>query len=105
GTAAYMSPEQALADESVDGRSDVYSLGCVVYEALNGNPPFIGATPLSVVAQHIGVPAPALTTSPSLPSSAVRAVARALEKKPANRFDSVTAFARALHAADATRET
>jgi serine/threonine protein kinase/tetratricopeptide (TPR) repeat protein len=104
GTAAYMSPEQALGDDSVDGRSDVYSLGCVVYEALNGSPPFIGATPLSVVAQHIGVPAPTLTISPALPSWAVRAIARALEKKPADRFDSVTAFAQALQTADAHAE-
>jgi serine/threonine protein kinase/tetratricopeptide (TPR) repeat protein len=101
GTAAYMSPEQALGEKDIDGRSDVYSLGCVVYEALTGSPPFLGTTPLSVVAQHVGLPAPTLIANPALPPSVVRAVARALEKKPADRFDSVTAFAQALHAADA----
>jgi serine/threonine-protein kinase len=102
GTAAYMSPEQALGERDIDGRSDVYSLGCVVYEALSGSPPFPGATPLSVVAQHVGLPAPVLNAHPPLAPSVVHAVARALEKKPADRFDSVTAFARAL-AADANQ--
>ncbi|HMA21994.1 MAG TPA: protein kinase [Gemmatimonadaceae bacterium] len=102
GTAAYMSPEQALGEKDIDGRSDVYSLGCVVYEALSGSPPFTGATPLSVVAQHVGLPAPVLTAHPPLAQSVVHAVARALEKKPVDRFDSVTAFARAL-AADANQ--
>ena len=102
GTAAYMSPEQALGEKDIDGRSDVYSLGCVVYEALSGSPPFTGATPLSVVAQHVGLPAPVLTAHPPLARSVVHAVARALEKKPEDRFDSVTAFARAL-AADANQ--
>ncbi|MGE5749637.1 MAG: protein kinase domain-containing protein, partial [Gemmatimonas sp.] len=102
GTAAYMSPEQALGEKDIDGRSDVYSLGCVVYEALSGRPPFTGATPLSVVAQHVGLPAPVLTAHPPLAQSVVHAVARALEKKPVDRFDSVTAFARAL-ASDANQ--
>ena len=105
GTTAYMSPEQALGEEDIDGRSDLYSLGCVVYEALSGSPPFIGATPLAVVAKHIGLPAPNLTTNPPLPLTVVRAIARALEKKAMDRFDSVTAFAHALNAADADRET
>jgi serine/threonine-protein kinase len=105
GTAAYMSPEQALGEDDIDGRSDVYSLGCVVYEALTGRPPFIGATPLSVVAQHLGMPAPPLMADPTLPPSVVRAVARALEKKQADRFDSVTAFAQALDAADTRTAT
>ena len=105
GTAAYMSPEQALGEDDIDGRSDVYSLACVVYEALTGHPPFVGTTPLSVVAQHIGVPAPALAKNSGLPGSAVRAVARALEKKPADRFDSVTAFVQALQTADARTDT
>ena len=63
GTAAYMSPEQALGEDGVDGRTDIYSLGCVVYEMLVGHPPFVGATALSVVAQHIGTPPPAAERS------------------------------------------
>jgi len=100
-----MSPEQALGEEDIDGRSDVYSLGCVVYEALAGRPPFVGTTPLSVVAQHIGVPAPALGKNSGVPPSASRAVARALAKKAADRFESVTAFAQALQTADARMDT
>src|SRR5687767_3858239 len=63
GTVDYMSPEQALGEADIDGRSDVYSLGCVVYEALAGHPPFTGRTALSIVAQHIGVPAPSLAAN------------------------------------------
>lgn len=100
GTVDYMSPEQALGDE-IDGRSDVYSLGCVVYEALAGQRPFTGTTHLSIVAQHIGVPAPSLATNRAdLPSSSVRAVARALEKKADDRFSTATEFVNALVSAD-----
>ncbi len=100
GTVDYMSPEQALGDD-IDGRSDVYSLGCVVYEALAGRPPFTGNTALSIVAQHIGVPAPTLAASRAdLSPSSIRAVARALEKKADDRFPTATAFVQALLAAD-----
>jgi serine/threonine-protein kinase len=104
GTTAYMSPEQALGEDDIDGRSDQYSLGCVVYEALTGSPPFVASTPLAMVAKHIGLPAPKLIATSLLPPSVVRAVARALEKKPADRFESVTAFSQALQAADANAE-
>ena len=101
GTVDYMSPEQALGDNDIDGRSDVYSLGCVVYEALAGHPPFTGNTSLSIVAQHIGKPAPSLATNRAdLSSSSVRAVARALEKKADDRFATATEFVRALVSAD-----
>lgn len=100
GTAHYMSPEQALGDFAIDGRSDVYSLGCVVYEALAGRPPFVGPTPLSIVAQHIGIPAPSLATvRADLSPAVIRAVARSLEKKPGDRFPTATAFVQALVAA------
>ena len=102
GTAAYMSPEQALGEEGIDGRTDVYSLGCVVYEMLAGRPPFVGATALSLVAQHVGTKAPDLASLRNdLPDSAASAVARALEKDPRARFPTATAFAEALLTADA----
>jgi len=101
GTAAYMSPEQALGDADIDGRSDIYSLGCVLYEALAGRPPFTGATPLSIVAQHVGLPAPSLAAGRAdLSSSVIRAVARSLEKNPGDRFLTASAFVQALQAAD-----
>ena len=101
GTVDYMSPEQALGDNDIDGRSDVYSLGCVVYEALAGHPPFTGNTSLSIVAQHIGKPAPSLAANRAdLSSSSIRAVARALEKKTADRFPTATEFIRALQSSD-----
>ncbi|MEO5589383.1 MAG: protein kinase [Gemmatimonadaceae bacterium] len=97
GTADYMSPEQALGEEGVNGRADIYSLGCVVYEMLAGRPPFVGPTSLSLVAQHVGTRAPMLVaTSGRVTSSAIDAVARALQKDPRDRFPTATAFAEAL---------
>ena len=105
GTADYMSPEQALGDD-IDGRSDVYSLGCVVYEALAGSPPFTGNTALSIVAQHIGIPAPSLAQKRAdLSPSSVAAVARALEKKADDRFPTAAAFVQALVVADTRTAT
>lgn len=100
GTAAYMSPEQALGDD-VDGRADIYSLGCVVYEMLAGRPPFVGPTSLSLVAQHVGTRAPTLVGNNSdVTPSAVVAVTRALEKDPRDRFPSAAAFLESLQSAD-----
>ncbi|MBV9879686.1 MAG: serine/threonine protein kinase, partial [Gemmatirosa sp.] len=98
GTALYMSPEQASGDR-VDGRSDVYALGCVLYEMLAGAPPFTGATPQAVLARHAVDPPPSLrtvrrTVSPGLE----QAVARALAKVPADRFADAAAFRDALGA-------
>jgi formylglycine-generating enzyme required for sulfatase activity/dienelactone hydrolase len=108
GTPAYMSPEQAAASGAeLDGRSDLYSLGCVLYEMLAGQPPFTGPTVDAVVRQHMATPAPSLErTRPPVPAHVSRAVARALAKDPAHRFADTRAFAAALGpAAPAARRT
>jgi eukaryotic-like serine/threonine-protein kinase len=97
GTAAYMSPEQALGEGEVDGRADVYSFGCVVYEMLAGKPPFSGATAFALVAQHLSIEAPSLARlRRDLPAPVVHAVSRALAKDPTERFPSAGACTEAL---------
>jgi len=99
GTPAYMSPEQAAAETELDGRSDVYSLGCVLYEMLAGQPPFTGPTLESVVHQHLTAdPPPVSSLRPTVPAEVRGAVARALAKTPADRFTTAAAFAEALTA-------
>jgi len=97
GTPAYMSPEQAMGQADVDARSDVYALGCVVYEMVAGRAPFGGATPQELLAKHAVDTAPSLRDSdPSIPLFLERAVERALAKSPAERFQSASEFAEAL---------
>ena len=97
GTAAYMSPEQASGDRELDGRADLYSLGCVLYEMLGGGPPFSGPTAQSMVARHAIDPVPPLrTVRPSVPASLEELVYRALAKSPADRFTDTREFAVAL---------
>jgi TolB-like protein/Flp pilus assembly protein TadD/tRNA A-37 threonylcarbamoyl transferase component Bud32 len=97
GTPAYMSPEQAMGTVEVTASTDVYALGCVVYEMVGGRAPFEGPTPHAVLAKHAVDPVPSLrTVDPSVPLSVERAVARALAKDPADRFPSASAFAEAL---------
>lgn len=101
GTPSYMSPEQAGASERLDGRSDQYSLGCLAYEMLGGQPPFVAPTPQAVLARHAVDPVPELRTiRPNLPAAVSRAVEKALAKVPADRFPSVRAFANALREAN-----
>jgi serine/threonine-protein kinase len=97
GTPSYMSPEQAAGDPTVDGRSDLYSLGCVLYEMLAGVPPFTGPTVESLVRQHITAPAPPVTQfRPTVPVTVADAIGRALAKNPADRFNPVDQFGTAL---------
>jgi hypothetical protein len=99
GTPAYMSPEQAGEPEAVDGRSDLYSLGCVLFEMLAGEPPFTGRTAQAILARHMGERPPSLmVVRPNLPETVVHAVERALAKVPADRFPTVADFIRALEA-------
>ena len=87
GTPEYMSPEQATGESNLDGRSDTYSLGCVVYEMLVGEPPFTGTTAQALMARHSLDPVPSMrTVRGSIPEHVEEAVGRALEKIPADRF-------------------
>ena len=97
GTPTYMSPEQAAGSDDLDGRSDLYSLGCVLYEMLAGDPPFTGPTAAGVIQQHITVEPRSITQlRPAVPASVAEAISRALAKTPADRFNPVGQFAEAL---------
>ncbi len=99
GTPAYMSPEQASADEDIDGRSDIYSLACVVFEMLTGRPPFAGTTPRQTMARHVVETPPAVRTlRPDAPPSLEQTLSRALAKSPDERFATAGEFSRALEA-------
>ncbi len=97
GTPLYMSPEQGVGSGAVDGRSDTYSLGCVLYEMLAGQPPFTGPTPESVARQRLSTePRPIRDLRPEVPEQVAAAVSRALAKTPADRFHTARQFADAL---------
>ena len=96
GTPRYMSPEQAMAQRDVDARTDIYSLGCVLYELLAGEPPFTGPTPQAVLAKRLSEPIPHLRTGRDVPQALERAVTRALARSPADRFSTAAEFAGAL---------
>jgi eukaryotic-like serine/threonine-protein kinase len=101
GTPSYMSPEQAMAEPMIDGRTDIYALGCVLYEMLLGEPPFTGATAQAIVAKALTTEAPSLSSlRRTVPPSVDQAVHRALERTPADRFPTAAAFAEALAAGD-----
>lgn len=99
GTPAYSSPEQSESGRAVDGRADIYSLGCVVHEMLAGQPPFLGKTAQVVMAQHLAAPPPSLgAIRPGLPPALVAAVQKALAKVPADRYATGAALLTAMTA-------
>ncbi len=104
GTPHYMSPEQA-GGKSLDGRSDIYSLGVILYELLASQRPFIGNSPIAVLHQHIYEPPPPLTTiRPDLQSPTYQVVDKALQKDPAGRFQTAAAMVAALDHAMAAEQ-
>src|SRR5882672_3432014 len=100
GTPAYMSPEQAAGERALDARTDVYALGCVLYEMLAGEMPYSGPNAQAVLAKRLSEPAPSLRTTRDLPVAIERTVARALARTPADRYASAAEFARALQSVD-----
>jgi serine/threonine-protein kinase len=102
GTPHYMSPEQSLGSDHVDARSDVYSLGCVLYEMLVGQPPFTGPNAMAIMARHSMEVVPSLqVVRQSVPDDVEDAVMRALQKTPADRFQTMTELGDCLAEAEA----
>jgi len=97
GTPAYMSPEQAAANPRLDGRSDIYSLGCVLFEMLVGDPPFTGPTAQVIIARQLQERPPSVrVVRPSVPEEVEHLVSRSLAKSAADRFKDSAEFAREM---------
>jgi serine/threonine-protein kinase len=102
GTPAYLSPEQASGERELDARSDIYSLGCVLYEMLAGQPPFTGPTVESLVHQHLTAePPPVTRLRPTVPEVIARVLAKSLAKVPADRYRTAGELRQALSAEQA----
>jgi len=100
GTPAYMSPEQASGDKAVDARTDVYSLGCVLYDMLAGEPPFTGSTAWAIIAKWLTEPIPSVRARrPDVSEGVDLAIQRALAQSAADRFATLAEFVRALQGA------
>lgn len=103
GSPTYMSPEQAEAGGQLDGRCDIYSLGCVLYEMLAGEPPYVGPTAMAIlVKQALGEVAPLTAVRPEIPSTIEQIVLKALAREADHRFDTASEFAEALASPGAT---
>jgi len=106
GTPLYASPEQATAQETLDGRTDIYSLGCVLYEMLAGEPPLTGATPKMIQARRLSETPTALhALRDTVPPALDNVIARALARVPADRYSTAAEFGQALQAVLAATPT
>jgi len=106
GTPHYMSPEQAMGERTLDARTDLYALGCVLYEMLTGDPPFTGSTAQAIVAKVMTEkPVPPSRGRDTVPEAVEDAVLTTLAKLPADRFTSAAEFAEALNSGSPTRVT
>jgi tetratricopeptide (TPR) repeat protein len=106
GTLAYISPEQIEARQDADGRSDLYSLGCMLYELIAGEPPFQAASALALLAKHTGeTPAPLSERQPGVPPSLEAIVMRLLAKNPSDRYPSAAALVPELRVSAAPNAT
>jgi serine/threonine-protein kinase len=98
GTSTYMSPEQVSALETLDHRSDLYSLGCVLFEALAGSPPFSHRSEAMVLQLQLTAPPPDVRERrPEVPENIANALRKAMEKDPSNRWQRADEMARALN--------
>ena len=106
GTPLYMSPEQVRGDSGLDGRADLYSLACVLYEMLAGEPPFSGSTPGAVIYQQLSLE-PRLVTElrPAVPGAVAAALGKALAKRREDRYATAARFAEALRIAMTSART
>ena len=103
GTPQYMSPEQAMGERELDARTDIYALGCVMFEMLAGEPPFTGPTAQAIVAKVVTAPAPSVRSKrDTVPEYVDDAIRIALQKTPADRFRNAAEFAAALGPLSAT---
>jgi serine/threonine-protein kinase len=102
GTPQYMAPEQAFGDQPVDGRADLYALGCVFYEMLAGQPPFTGPTVQALLLRHAHDPVPPITSlRPGVPDAVRQVIEKLLAKSPADRYGTAADLIDALTAARA----
>lgn len=102
GTPAYMSPEQAAGERDIDGRADLYSLGCVLYEMLSGDAPYLASTPKAMLAKKLSEPVPRISVvRETVPAGLEAALVKALAPIPADRYRTVEEFGAALERAAA----
>jgi serine/threonine-protein kinase len=106
GTPTYMSPEQGSGNQDLDARTDIYSLGCVLYEMLTGDPPYTGSTPQAIIARKVVEPVPSLrVVRDAVPPALEDVVTRALARVPADRFATAGQFNDALQGALTSKGT